>query len=95
MKGELLIDNVIRHSDRGLETERCLLRAVRFAQSRQLRAHELRALISLARLSVPAGKAHRAVLLLTNAYKKLPNRAEMPDVKAAKALLDEIAARQK
>jgi hypothetical protein len=28
MKGELLMDNVIRHSDRRLETERCLLRVV-------------------------------------------------------------------
>ena len=93
IKGELLSENAIRHSDRRLqEAERWLLRAVRFAQDRNLRSHELRAATSLARLSLRAGKTNRAVRLLANAYKKLPRRADTPDIKAAKALLDELAA---
>ena len=43
INSELLMDNVIRHSNRRLDAERWLLRAVRFTHSRDLRTRELRA----------------------------------------------------
>jgi predicted ATPase len=85
LKGKLLMTGSDRH-----EAETCLCRALTVARAQDARAWELRAAIDLARLWRTQGKRAEARDLLTPIYDWFSEGFDMPDLKDAKALLQEL-----
>jgi tetratricopeptide (TPR) repeat protein len=75
-----------------LEAETCFERALAVARSQKARSLELRTATSLARLWRDQGKQAEAHNLLAPVYNWFTEGFDKPDLKAAKALLDELAA---
>jgi len=67
--------------------------AIRTAQHQLSKALELRATTSLARLCKRQGRHHEARRLLSDIYGWFTEGFDTPDLKSAKALLDELDAR--
>jgi predicted ATPase len=67
-------------------------RALAVARSQQAKSWELRASMSLARLWRDQGKVQQARELLAPVYGWFTEGFDTPDLKQAKALLDELAA---
>jgi predicted ATPase len=88
LKGELLL-----RQDPGSdgETEACFQRAIEIARRQQARTFELRAATSLARLWHTRGKCSEARDLLSPVYAWFTEGFDTPDLKEAKALLDELS----
>jgi class 3 adenylate cyclase/tetratricopeptide (TPR) repeat protein len=84
--GELLV----RRDQRG-EAEACFRRAIEIARRRSQRALELRAATSLARLLTQAGRRDEARRQLADIYAWFTEGFATADLKAARALLDELA----
>ena len=88
LKGELLL----KHSpDAPAEAEVCFNRAIEIARAHDIKAWHLRAATSLARLWHDQDKAAEARDLLAPVYAWFTEGFGTPDLKAAKALLDEFA----
>jgi class 3 adenylate cyclase/predicted ATPase len=74
------------------EAEACFRRAIGVARSRQARSLELRAAAGLARLLTRTGRRDEAVQTLGPVYGWFTEGFETADLRAAKALLDEVSA---
>ena len=72
------------------EAERCLSDALQVARVQQAKLLELRAATSLARLWRKQGRQGEARELLTPVYAWFTEGFDTPDLKEAKALLDEL-----
>jgi len=88
LKGECLI---ARREGAGAAAEACFEHAVATAQKQQARLWELRAAASLARLWADRGRRTEAQDLLAPVYGWFTEGFDTPDLKDAKALLDELA----
>jgi predicted ATPase len=73
------------------KAETCFERALAVARSQQAKSFELRAAISMARLWRDRGKRDEARELLAPVYGWFTEGFDTPDLKQAKALLDELA----
>ena len=87
--GELLWQRPI-HDWAGAENS--LLKALEVARSQEAKGYELRAAISLARLWLDQGKRSEAADLLAPVYGWFTEGFDTKDLKAAKALLEELTA---
>jgi class 3 adenylate cyclase len=72
-------------------SEAAFAKALRSARQRQMKAYELRAATDLARLWGEQGRRDEARELLTPVYSWFTEGFDTPDLKDAKALLDELA----
>jgi len=88
VKGELLLARSARNKD---EAEDAFSQAVTVARDQEAKSLELRAAMSLARLWGENGKRSEAHDLLTPIYDWFTEGFDTPDLKDAKALLDELA----
>jgi adenylate cyclase len=86
LKAELLI--IQGHN--GIEAERCLRTAIDVARRQGARLFELRATVSLARLLKQQRKTDEARRMLTEIYNWFTEGFDTADLKAAKALLNEL-----
>jgi len=73
------------------EAEAALMRAIEVARGQSAKQFELQAAVSLARLWVEQGKRVKAHDLLAPIYNWFTEGFDTPDLKDAKALLDELA----
>ena len=87
LKGELLLQ---QSSDNHAEAESCFHQAIAIAQNQQAKSLALRASTSLARLWQQQGKRQEAYDLLAPVYGWFTEGFDTPDLKEAKALLDEL-----
>jgi predicted ATPase len=88
LKGELLLSQPAQDM---AEAEECFNRAIAVAQRQSAKSLELRAAMSLARLWRDQSQAAKARDLLTPIYGWFTEGFDTPDLKDAKALLDELA----
>jgi predicted ATPase len=89
LKGELLL---LRHGDSDTtQAYTCFQQAVEVAQNQGARGWELRATTSLARLLDNQGHREEARAMLAEIYNWFTEGFDTPDLKDAKALLDELA----
>jgi predicted ATPase len=72
------------------QAEGCLRTAIEIAQGQEAKSLELRAATSLARLWAEQGERHKAHDLLAPVYGWFTEGFGTPDLKEAKALLDEL-----
>jgi len=86
VRGELLLSR--RQRD---EAERCFRQAIAIARDRSERSHEFRAATSLSRLLERQGKREDARRTLVEISGWFTEGFDTADLKAAKALLDELA----
>jgi hypothetical protein len=84
LKGELLL------SSDPAEAETFFLRAIEVAQHQEAKSTELRVATSLSRLWHHEGKQVEARILLATVYSWFTEGFDTQDLKAAKALLDEL-----
>ena len=89
LKGELL---KIKDPGNVVESERCLRTAIEVARRQAARLFELRATVSLARLLRNTNRRAEAHNILAGIYNWFTEGFDLPDLKEAKALLDELAA---
>jgi class 3 adenylate cyclase/predicted ATPase len=87
IKGELLLGQSPRTGEAG---ENCLVRAIEIASRQGAKSLELRAAMSLSRLWQRQDKRDEARKLLTEIYGWFTEGFDTGDLKAAKALLDEL-----
>ena len=88
LKGVLLLQ---QNADNQVEAETCFHHALDIARNQQAKSFELRAASSLARLWQQQGKRQEAHDLLAPVYHWFTEGFDTPDLKDAKALLDELA----
>jgi predicted ATPase len=88
LKGELLM---IKESGNVAEAEYCLRTEIDVARRQGARLFELRATVSLARLLKQRGETVEACRMLAEIYNWFTEGFEFPDLKDAKALLEELA----
>jgi len=86
LKGEL----ALRTGSQNGDAEAHFRRAIETARHQLSKAWELRATTSLARLCKQQGRRDEARLMLSNTYGWFTEGFDTPDLKAAKALLDEL-----
>ena len=89
MAGEIALKSLAPDAEKA---EKHFERAVSAAGRRQMKSFELRAAMSMARLWRDQGKPQQARELLAPVYGWFTEGFDMPDLKEAKALLDELAA---
>jgi predicted ATPase len=85
IKGELLL-----LSSRASEAEACFRQAIEVARRQEAKSYELCATISLSRLLQKQGRSAEARQLLSEIYAWFTEGFDTPDLKEAKALLDEL-----
>jgi predicted ATPase len=90
LKGELLLAQA-GTEHKGQEAEACFQQALAVARRQQAKWLELRAATSLSRLWQQQGRPDAARHLLTEVYGWFTEGFETPDLKAAQALLAELA----
>jgi class 3 adenylate cyclase/predicted ATPase len=88
LNGELLM---IKDSGNVAEAERCLRTAIEVARRQSARLFELRATVSLARLLRDTNHRDEARTMLAEIFGWFTEGFDLPDLKDAKALLDELA----
>ena len=88
LKGELLLQQAVPDE---AQAESSLRQALAVAHQQQAKSWELRAAVSLARLWQSQDKRQEAYDLLAPVYNWFTEGFDAPDVKEAKALLDELA----
>jgi predicted ATPase len=92
LKGELLLETSKRNRvDNFIEAEACFKFAVDITRKQKARSVELRAVMRLARLWQVTGKKRDTYQMLERVYRKFTEGFDTPDLKQAKALLDELA----
>ena len=89
LKGEVLL---IHSSCANREAEDCFRAALQVAGAQEARWWELRTSVSLARLLRDTSRREEAHKLLADIYNWFKEGFELPDLKEAKLLLDELAA---
>src|SRR5262249_45948865 len=89
LKGEALAKATVASNS---EAESCFHRALEIARQQQAKSFELRAAISLARLCQRHGKTAEARQMLAEIYGWFTEGFDTPDLKDAKALLNELSA---
>jgi DNA-binding winged helix-turn-helix (wHTH) protein len=91
LKGELLLKNSKENSSRNFtEVEGCFRMAIDIARRQKARSLELRAATALARLWRSTDKSRDADQMLNRIYRRFSEGFDTPDLKQAKALLDEL-----
>jgi predicted ATPase len=88
LKGELLM---IKDLGNVVEAEHCLRTAVDVARRQGAKLFELRPMVSLARLLRDTNRRDEALTMLSDIYHCFTEGFELPDLKEAKALLDELS----
>ena len=88
IKGELLL---IKDAGNLAEAERCLRTAIEVARRQGARLFELRSTVSLARLLKQQGSLDEARAMLAEIYGWFTEGFDTPDLKDAKALVDELS----
>jgi predicted ATPase len=88
VKGELLM---IKDPGSVVEAERCLRTAIDVARRQSAKLFELRATVSLVRLLRESDRRNEARAMLAEIYNWFTEGFDMPDLKNAKALLDELS----
>jgi predicted ATPase len=88
IKGELLLGQVTADE---LEAEACFQNALKIARGQSAKSLELRAAMSLSRLWQGQGKRDEARKLIAEIYGWFTEGFDTADLKAAKALLEELA----
>jgi predicted ATPase len=88
VKGDLLM---VTDPGNVAQAERCVRTAIDVARRQGARLFELRATTSLAHLLKSQGKTEEAGKILAEIYNWFTEGFELPDLKDAKALLDELA----
>ena len=88
LKGEL----ALRTGSQDGDAEEHFRRAVETARHQLSKAWELRATTSLARLCQQTGRTNEARQMLSDIYGRFTEGFDTPDLKCAKALLDELDA---
>jgi predicted ATPase len=88
LRGDLALK---RHEANVEEAEACFRRAIGVARQQHARILELRATTSLARLLAEQGRRDEAHSVLAEVYNWFTEGFDTPDLKEAKALLDELA----
>jgi predicted ATPase len=89
IKGELLLLRGEAHAE--VEAEACYHKAIEVARRQQARSWELQAAMSLCRLWQRQGKREEARQLLAGIYGWFTEGFDMPDLKDAGELLEELA----
>jgi len=87
LQGELLLRQVVPD---GPQAETCLHRALNLSRTQQAKSIELRISMSLSRLWQQQGKRKEARMLLGEIYGWFTEGFDTPDLKEAKALLEEL-----
>jgi predicted ATPase len=72
------------------KAEACFRQAIEIARRQQAKWWELRATVSLARLLANQGRGDEARAMLAEIYKWFTEGLDLPDLKDAKTLLDEL-----
>jgi predicted ATPase len=72
--------------------EACFRSATEVARTQEAKWWELRSSVSLARLLRDSSRCHEARTLLAQIYGWFTEGFDLPDLKGAKALLDELSA---
>ena len=88
LRGELLLSGSAADGD---EAEACFERALAVSRNQEAKSLELRAATSLARLWQSQAKASEAHDLLKPIYDRFTEGFETPDLKDARALLEELS----
>ena len=88
IKGELLLKKPVTDEE---QAEGCFQKALEVARSQSAKSLELRATMSLSRLWQKRGKQKEARQLLAEIYSWFTEGFDTADLKAAKALLEELA----
>jgi tetratricopeptide (TPR) repeat protein len=89
LKGEVIL---ARDPGATLEAETCFRRAIEIAKGQSAKWWELRATMSLARLLRDTGRRDEARAMLSEVYNWFTEGFDTPDLKDAKALLEELGA---
>ena len=89
LKGELLL---LQNAPGATEAESCFREAIEVARRQQAKSWELRATMSLARRLAKQGRRDEARAMLAEIYNWFTEGFDTADLKAAKALLDELGA---
>ena len=88
LRGELLLR---KSESNRVEAETCFEHATEVARPQSARWWELRAMTSLARLLPDTGRCEEARKQLAEIYNWFTEGFDLPDLKDAKALLDELS----
>jgi predicted ATPase len=88
LKGAVLL---MHNSAATAEAEKCFREAVHVARAQEARWWELRATVSLARLLHDTNRSDEAHTMLADIYGWFSEGFELPDLRDAKALLDELS----
>jgi predicted ATPase len=88
LKGDALVKAGV---DSPSEAESCFQRAIEIARQQQAKSFELRAAMSLARLWQQQGTREKARQMLAEIYGWFVEGFDSPDLKDAKALVDELS----
>jgi predicted ATPase len=88
LKGELLLKQDVSNSP---QAQKCFERAIEIAREQNAKSWELRATVSLARLVISQGRRDEARMILADIYNWFTEGFDTPDLKDAKALLDQLA----
>ena len=90
-RGELFLAATNDPDQNRPEAAACFQRAIQTAHAQQAKSLELRSALRLAAVWQESGKPDDAYQLLSNIYGWFTEGLETPDLRAAKALLDELA----
>ena len=90
-RGELFLTATNDPDQNRPEAAACFQRAIQTAHTQQAKSLELRSALRLAAVWQESGKPDDAYHLLSNIYGWFTEGLETPDLRAAKALLDELA----
>ena len=90
LRGELLLLQTGRGSDVLTEAASCFRQALDIASRQQAKSLELRAATSLSRLLKRQGKRDDAQRVLAEIYGWFTEGFDLPDLRDAKALLDDL-----
>jgi class 3 adenylate cyclase/tetratricopeptide (TPR) repeat protein len=92
LNGELLLKRGAEYAESKIEeqAEACFRQAIEVARRQSAKSYELRATMSLARLLASQGKRDEARTMLAEIYNWFTEGFDTPDLKDAKALLDEL-----
>jgi predicted ATPase len=94
IQGQLALESDLPRAEpeRRAEAENCFRKAIDVAHSQDAKSFELRTTISFARLLAQQGPREEARMMLGNIYNWFTEGFDTPDLKDAKALLDELTA---
>jgi predicted ATPase len=88
LKGEVLL---MRDADATAKAESCFREALEVARAQEAKWWELRATVSLARLLRDTNRPDEARTMLREIYNWFTDGFDLPDLKEAKAVLDELS----